>query len=317
MFKTKQMLLLVALLIIGQDSYRLNARPVDLRPPLSRVSFDEIYNFAQISADAYDDPDHVRREHPNASWVSTPGHTHVQYFVLPPSEARYQVVAVRGSVDSVNWSTDKDTYAVFDNSSGIVMHHGFGKVSKIILKDLKLRLRADRPLVLTGHSLGGAVAAILAIYLHNEGYKVHRVYTFGQPKFTDANGAHRYQHIPILRIINQNDIVPMWPNQAKGSSTYFAHLGPEVILLSGPHLVFIAGPEATRRSVGELRHHLFQASVPDHKMKWYLKAVRAKLEGVRIVPYAKREQYVSRHRPGSAANYREGQTHYNFRSHHF
>ncbi len=64
---------------------------------------------------------------------------------------------------------------------------------------------------LTGHSLGGAEAVILAMYLKTEGWKVSRVVTFGQPKVTDADGSKRFRDLPVLRVVNANDSVPLVP----------------------------------------------------------------------------------------------------------
>ena len=62
---------------------------------------------------------------------------------------------------------------------------------------------------MVGHSLGGAVASILAINLDIDGYKVGGVTTFGQPKFTDKVGMEKYKHIPITRVVNEKDVVPL------------------------------------------------------------------------------------------------------------
>ena len=64
---------------------------------------------------------------------------------------------------------------------------------------------------MTGHSLGGAVAAILTAYMVNDGYKVERCVTFGQPKFTNADGVAQLEKLPITRVVDENDLVPMLP----------------------------------------------------------------------------------------------------------
>lgn len=93
-------------------------------------------------------------------------------------------------------------------------------------------------LYITGHSLGGAMAVILASMLvmsdnpayQEIGAKLRAVYTFGQPmvgtpdfaasaaeKFSDAN-------VPVLRYVFKKDPVPLLPPRAVGD---FAHFGQE------------------------------------------------------------------------------------------
>jgi thioesterase domain-containing protein len=57
-----------------------------------------------------------------------------------------------------------------------------------VFNDLKSHLKPGYKTYVTGHSLGGAVAAILTIYLIEDGVQVERVVTFGQPRFTTTDG---------------------------------------------------------------------------------------------------------------------------------
>ena len=85
---------------------------------------------------------------------------------------------------------------------------------------------------ITGHSLGGAVAVILMMFLKEEGYLIEKCITFGQPKVTNRQGVQQCQHLPLLRVINREDTVPLVPpctalNLLRGG---YAHFGPEVQL---------------------------------------------------------------------------------------
>jgi len=105
----------------------------------------------------------------------------------------------------------------------------------------------------TGHSLGGAVAALLAIYLIEDGYKVVRVVTFGQPKFTTAIGVEKLAFLPIIRVVDENDIVPMLPPTLFANKKYgiYGHVGSEAVLLDGPNYSFLLTHDATRISIGD------------------------------------------------------------------
>lgn len=67
-----------------------------------------------------------------------------------------------------------------------------------------------KPIVMCGHSLGGAVASIAADQLRRNGVSVAAVWTFGSPKPGDANFAADYT-IPNFRVFGPNDVVPALP----------------------------------------------------------------------------------------------------------
>ncbi len=79
--------------------------------------------------------------------------------------------------------------------------------------------RPDRPNIwVTGHSLGGALAALAAVSLKCQGFNVAGLYTFGQPRVGDwsfgsaAMNTLTHPHsIPVERYANNNDIVPLIP----------------------------------------------------------------------------------------------------------
>jgi triacylglycerol lipase len=70
-----------------------------------------------------------------------------------------------------------------------------------------------RQIRITGHSLGGAVAAILAALLAEDpaGFTLGRTITFGQPMVTDINGARLLRKHSLLRVVNRADPVAMLP----------------------------------------------------------------------------------------------------------
>jgi hypothetical protein len=75
------------------------------------------------------------------------------------------------------------------------------------------------------------VAVILAIYLDVDGYTVSGVTTFGQPKVTDRSGADKFKHIPITRVVNEMDMVPLVPHSEATLLELpgiYWHLGEEI-----------------------------------------------------------------------------------------
>ena len=77
--------------------------------------------------------------------------------------------------------------------------------NKIDEKDLK-----DKPLFITGHSLGGALATIAAKKLSHPGGGIAACYTFGSPRVGDDEWIVDIK-TPIYRIVNAADCVTMLP----------------------------------------------------------------------------------------------------------
>jgi hypothetical protein len=196
-------------------------------------------------------------------------------------------------VDNKNFSEDFDAAIRVDSFSRIPVHEGFARVADAIYSDVQPQLRRGYRTQLTGLSLGGAVAAVLAIQMTQSGYQVEKVVTFGQPRFTTVSGSRSLGYLPIVRIVDENDIIPMLPPDGAGRpGDAFAHAGPEVILHEGPRYSYVPGHDATRLATGELWRSVSIASLPDHDIKKYVARVYAKQKGPIQVPYNQREQFV-------------------------
>ena len=91
------------------------------------------------------------------------------------------------------------------------VHSGFkGELDKVF-PDLKKwigtrAINRQMDIIITGHSLGAAIATIAACRLHAMGYKVS-LYTFGSPRVGDEQFASTFKDIPTYRFVNNNDVV--------------------------------------------------------------------------------------------------------------
>ena len=141
--------------------------------------------------------------------------------------------------------------------------------------------------------MGGAEAVILAMFLREDGYRVTRIYTGGQPRFTDAAGAARYGGLPLLRVVNDGDLVPYLP--PRGLYTGF---GMVLVLLDGPYYCLMNGVEADAvMSAGfsvTFAHSDLAAQHRSHTLKGYLDRLQDKLEGAVQVPFADRDRHLVR-----------------------
>jgi triacylglycerol lipase len=90
----------------------------------------------------------------------------------------------------------------------------------------------ERPLWVTGHSLGGALALLAAWRLQRSFMPVHQVYTFGSPMIGNAVAAEAFQSEfadKIFRYVDEEDLVPLLPAFSLVANAY-GHCLNEVAL---------------------------------------------------------------------------------------
>ena len=288
--------------------------PIAVPAASPTIDFELLYRAAQLANQSYEGESEIIGQYPGVSaWVATPGDTQVQYVLIQNNERQVQVVAVRGTSNRVNWELDMDTRGVRDENTGILMHSGFRTAAEVIYNDVKPHLEPGYTTYLTGHSLGGAVAAILGTYLHDDRFDINGIYTFGQPKFTNEAGARAYADLPLLRVIYQNDTVTLLPDKTSNDGQEFAHTGAVINLFPGPYYAYGTAQQSLEVSQGAFGAVFSQVSVVDHEMRWYLRGLQDKLEGATEVSFSDRNSYIVRHRRGTPHGLEDPiETHYNF-----
>ncbi len=208
----------------------------------------------------------------------------VSYFLA--QKGQVQFVAVRGTANVQNAMVDLDVHLKPDSELNIILHQGFSLAAKAIYADLLPILKRQQvqqaPLIqTTGHSLGGAVAVIVGMYLQRDGYNVQNVITFGQPKVTNVTGAQSFENLPLTRVVTPLDMVPLVPPisplQLKDLDIYW-HLGQEIILLAEHQYAKTSGIKSM------LRATKFASALPDeknlqaHQMSTYLWLINSNLQ---------------------------------------
>ncbi|KAJ5649215.1 Lipase class 3 [Penicillium longicatenatum] len=146
------------------------------------------------------------------------------------------VLSFRGSTDISNWVANLDF--VFNDDSGLCtgcdVHSGFWKAWETVADDVTAKIDSAQStypgyqLVVTGHSLGGALAALAGTALRNAGYTLD-LYTYGQPRVgNDALAEYMTSQGSLWRTTHTDDIVPRIPPELFG----YAHASPEYWITS-------------------------------------------------------------------------------------
>lgn len=157
------------------------------------------------------------------------------------------IIAIRGTCSIDDWMVNiKFLFRRED------VHRGFKHNAVNILKNLcnNIYLTSEVKIVLTGHSLGGATATVLADIFRENNVNVVSLVTFGSPKPGGRGLRKRIKNIQHLRFVHGDDIVSASPPWLCG----YVHTHPKIPLME--------------------IHDTFMDGVQDHEMQSYYDSLK-------------------------------------------
>lgn len=205
---------------------------------LAAICSQTYIQFANKETGAFIKPDHY--ELVGSIVTSELGIDNDHYGFILTSEHN-TILAFRGSSTSIDWVYDfiaqQTEYWPAKNAGQT--HKGFSDIYYTLrqqVMELLSQCDSEKPLYITGHSLGGALATLAALDIAaNTPFRKIIVYTFGAPRVGDPAFVRAYNYtVPIhWRFQNKYDIVPHLPtlvyHSPQTDETYFyLHVKGEV-----------------------------------------------------------------------------------------
>ena len=156
---------------------------------------------------------------------------------------------------------------------------GFKDAHAALWPALKQQLHAlRRPIFLTGHSLGGALATMTAALCRTElpSLDIAALYTFGSPRAGDRVFGAALRSVPHFRVVNDLDVIPRLPPVILNSVLpFFQHTGQLHHVVDGNLQIFPSGADPfasviTMTKLSELRSLLASSVGPVGKLPPFL-----------------------------------------------
>ncbi|MEM6836143.1 MAG: lipase family protein [Cyanobacteria bacterium P01_C01_bin.120] len=211
------------------------------------------------------------------------------------------VLVFRGSQQAADWTTNfkfrMKQFAISNTQQTDAIpagevHRGFQDAWQSVEKRVIGKLRqwwepGKSQLWITGHSLGGALAALAATSLEYQRFTVAGLYTFGQPRVGDWKFTRQVNDRMgdrMFRYVNNNDVVPMIPPQFNpvNPGRLYGHMGQ--FRYFGFRGRLYQNSYITQRWIDRLLGFLVSLRQPgadivaDHMMEYYVRYLQRELD---------------------------------------
>ena len=126
------------------------------------------------------------------------------------------IIIIRGTANNANVLSDIDVRLVDDARTGIKLHKGFRDASLGVMEIIDRDHTVEHTVHVTGHSLGGAVAQIIGMWLHKRGKNV-QIFSYGSPKISSqVLSGGQPTHWRVVRRSDPIPFTPPWPYRHTG-----------------------------------------------------------------------------------------------------
>jgi len=140
------------------------------------------------------------------------------------------IIVIRGTANASNVESDVNIELVSDARTGIYLHKGFRDIAVTLMQIIDtttttgrntvqgqtLRYPLEHTVHVTGHSLGGAVAQIIGMWLHKRGHNV-QIFSYGSPKVSNqVLSGGQPAHWRVVRLSDPIPFTPPWPYSHTG-----------------------------------------------------------------------------------------------------
>ena len=162
--------------------------------------------------------------------------TDTQAFVVEYNDAI--IIAFRGTTNLRDWLTNADFLRTRLTLGSVTkVHAGFLIAVDSVIWNLKKAVaNTIKPVFITGHSLGGALAQLCAFRFAQAGIHVSGVFTYAQPRVGNASFRAAYNGVLggiSWRFCAAGDLVPLLPGIFTPPCDGYRHAGQEVFLSNG------------------------------------------------------------------------------------
>ena len=121
------------------------------------------------------------------------------------------IIIIRGTANTSNVQSDIDVRLVKDGRLSIYLHKGFRDASLGVMEIIDRDHTIEHTVYVTGHSLGGAVAQIIGMWLHKRNHNV-QIFSFGSPKVSSQIlSGGQPTHWRVVRLSDPIPFTPIWP----------------------------------------------------------------------------------------------------------
>ncbi len=160
-----------------------------------------------LSADAYLSSKEFKAKYKTENnKVGSSSYNNVKFFAIEDDENIF--ITFRGTASEDNAKTDLNIkHLQFLDIENSQVHAGFYNIAVHSKKIFRNLIKKDKPIVITGHSLGGAVALLLGGILHKDGKNV-KVFTFGAPPVGNNIFIDNLKDLDHKRYVHQYDMIP-------------------------------------------------------------------------------------------------------------